>query len=215
MELWEAGERILAAFATLLGVLVQDAAQRLIAGLVALGGLWVLNNVDLSKVGCRRSCKPPRSIAANARASSNVAYERTGLHALPSRRARSCLDGGTAATRPPDPLGGLARVRGRVAHHQLGRELAQRLAGLAGILRPVGSRPRTEIRRRLQRGGARDRPGRSRAAWSCAAASARTGRPRRLALSFMLMMMPRHSANPMSVSRWLNWPRNCRPWVEM
>jgi hydrogenase/urease accessory protein HupE len=50
MELWEAGERILAAFATLLGVLVRTLPSVMIAGLVALGGLWVLNNVDFSKV---------------------------------------------------------------------------------------------------------------------------------------------------------------------
>lgn len=50
VELWEAGERILAAFATLLGVLVRTLPSVMIAGLVALAGLWVLNNVDLSKV---------------------------------------------------------------------------------------------------------------------------------------------------------------------
>lgn len=50
VELWEAGERILAAFATLLGVLVRTLPSVMIAGLIALGGLWVLNNVDLSRV---------------------------------------------------------------------------------------------------------------------------------------------------------------------
>jgi len=48
VELWQAGERILAAFATLLGVLVRTLPSVMIAGLVALAGLWVLNNVDLS-----------------------------------------------------------------------------------------------------------------------------------------------------------------------
>jgi hydrogenase/urease accessory protein HupE len=48
VELWEAGERILAAFATLLGVLVRTLPSVMIAGLIALAGLWVLNNVDLS-----------------------------------------------------------------------------------------------------------------------------------------------------------------------
>lgn len=47
VELWQAGERILAAFATLLGVLVRTLPSVLVAGLVALGGLWVLNNVEL------------------------------------------------------------------------------------------------------------------------------------------------------------------------
>jgi len=47
-ELWEAGERILGAFATLLGVLIRTLPRVLIAGLIALGGVWVLNNLDLS-----------------------------------------------------------------------------------------------------------------------------------------------------------------------
>jgi hypothetical protein len=50
VELWQAGERILAAFATLLGVLVRTLPNVMIAGLIALGGLWVLNNIDFSRV---------------------------------------------------------------------------------------------------------------------------------------------------------------------
>jgi hypothetical protein len=49
-ELWEAGERTLAAFATLLGALVRTLPRVLIAGLIALGGVWVLNNLDFSRV---------------------------------------------------------------------------------------------------------------------------------------------------------------------
>jgi hypothetical protein len=49
-ELWEAGERILAGFAALLGVLVRTLPSILLAGLIALGGLWILNNVDLSSL---------------------------------------------------------------------------------------------------------------------------------------------------------------------
>jgi len=49
-ELWEAGERILTAFAALLGVLVKTLPSVLLAGLIALGGLWVLNKVDLSTI---------------------------------------------------------------------------------------------------------------------------------------------------------------------
>ena len=45
-ELWDAAERILAAFAALLGVLVRTLPSVIVAGLIALGGLWVLNNVD-------------------------------------------------------------------------------------------------------------------------------------------------------------------------
>ena len=49
-ELWEAGERILTAFAALLGVLVKTLPSVVLAGLIALGGVWVLNNLDLSSV---------------------------------------------------------------------------------------------------------------------------------------------------------------------
>lgn len=49
-DLWAAGERILAAFATLLGVLVKTLPRVLVAGVVALGGVWVLNNLDLSRI---------------------------------------------------------------------------------------------------------------------------------------------------------------------
>jgi hypothetical protein len=49
-ELWEAGERTLGAFATLLGVLVKTLPRVLVAGLIALGGVWLVNNLDLSAV---------------------------------------------------------------------------------------------------------------------------------------------------------------------
>jgi hypothetical protein len=49
-DLWEAGERILGAFATLLGVLVRTLPRVMVAGLIALGGVWVLNNLDLSRL---------------------------------------------------------------------------------------------------------------------------------------------------------------------
>jgi hypothetical protein len=50
MELWVAGEKILAGFAALLVVLIRTLPSMLMAGLIALGGVWVLNNVDLSDV---------------------------------------------------------------------------------------------------------------------------------------------------------------------
>ena len=46
----EAGERTLAAFATLLGVLVRTLPSVVLAGLIALGGVWILNNFDPSSV---------------------------------------------------------------------------------------------------------------------------------------------------------------------
>jgi hypothetical protein len=50
MELWEAGARVLTAFATLLIALVNTLPNILIAGVVALGGIWALNNLDFSSV---------------------------------------------------------------------------------------------------------------------------------------------------------------------
>jgi len=47
-ELWVAGVRVLAAFASLLGAFVMTLPSILIAGLIALGGLWAINNLNLS-----------------------------------------------------------------------------------------------------------------------------------------------------------------------
>ena len=47
-DLWEAGEKLLAAFAMVLGVLIKTLPNVLVAGLIALGGVWLLNNVNLS-----------------------------------------------------------------------------------------------------------------------------------------------------------------------
>jgi hypothetical protein len=45
-ELFEAGERILGAFASLLGVLVHTLPSVVLAGLIALGGVWLMNHLD-------------------------------------------------------------------------------------------------------------------------------------------------------------------------
>jgi hypothetical protein len=45
-ELWLATERILAAFAALLLVLVHTLPRVLLAGVIALGGVWVINHLD-------------------------------------------------------------------------------------------------------------------------------------------------------------------------
>src|SRR3984893_10718203 len=45
-ELWEAGERILAAFASLLGVLVRTLPSVIVAGLIALWGVGGFNNAQ-------------------------------------------------------------------------------------------------------------------------------------------------------------------------
>ena len=49
-ELFEASERTLAAFSTLLGALVKTLPSVVLAGLIALGGIWVLNSFDPSSI---------------------------------------------------------------------------------------------------------------------------------------------------------------------
>jgi hypothetical protein len=49
-ELWEASEKILAGFASLLVVLVRTLPLILIAGIIAVGGLWVVTSVDFDRV---------------------------------------------------------------------------------------------------------------------------------------------------------------------
>ena len=49
-ELLEAGAEILSAFAHLLGVLVRTLPQVLLAGVIALGGVWLVNHLDNSPV---------------------------------------------------------------------------------------------------------------------------------------------------------------------
>ena len=49
-ELSEAGAAVLAAFAGLLGVLVQTLPQVFLAGAIALGGVWLVNHLDNSSL---------------------------------------------------------------------------------------------------------------------------------------------------------------------
>jgi hypothetical protein len=49
-ELLEAGAAILSAFARLLGVLVRTLPHVLLAGIIALGGVWLINHLDNSLV---------------------------------------------------------------------------------------------------------------------------------------------------------------------
>jgi hypothetical protein len=48
-ELYDASTKILAALATLMGVLIKTVPQVLIAGLIALAGVALLNNIDPSR----------------------------------------------------------------------------------------------------------------------------------------------------------------------
>jgi hypothetical protein len=47
-ELWIGAERVLSAFATLLAIFVHTLPRVLLAGVIALGGLWVVNHLDNS-----------------------------------------------------------------------------------------------------------------------------------------------------------------------
>jgi hypothetical protein len=50
VELWRAAERILAAFAAFIVVLVGTLPTVLLAGVIALGGVWIINHLDDSLV---------------------------------------------------------------------------------------------------------------------------------------------------------------------
>jgi uncharacterized membrane protein YgcG len=49
-QLWVAGVHVLAAFASFLGALVVTLPTILIAGCIALAGMWVINNLNLSSL---------------------------------------------------------------------------------------------------------------------------------------------------------------------
>jgi hypothetical protein len=49
-QLWEAGVHVLSAFASFLGALVVTLPTILFAGITALAGLWVINNINLSSL---------------------------------------------------------------------------------------------------------------------------------------------------------------------
>jgi hypothetical protein len=49
-QLWVAGVHVLAAFASFLGALVVTLPTILIAGFIALAGLWMMNNLNLSSL---------------------------------------------------------------------------------------------------------------------------------------------------------------------
>jgi hypothetical protein len=49
-EPWESGERALGAFASLLGAFIKTLPLVLVAGIVAFGGIWLLNNFNPSSI---------------------------------------------------------------------------------------------------------------------------------------------------------------------
>jgi hypothetical protein len=59
VELWEAGVKVLGAFVGLLGAFVMTLPHVLIAGLIAMGGIWLLNNVDGAAARIPTALKTP------------------------------------------------------------------------------------------------------------------------------------------------------------
>jgi hypothetical protein len=49
-ELWDAGKKTLAALGTMMGVLIKTLPQIVLAGVLALAGVWVLTSLDFSDV---------------------------------------------------------------------------------------------------------------------------------------------------------------------
>jgi hypothetical protein len=79
-ELFEAGVRILSAFASLLGVLVHTLPSVALAGVIALGGVWLMNHLDNKPIQLpvaynpfASSPPPPAGNPAPASANSNPA----------------------------------------------------------------------------------------------------------------------------------------------
>jgi hypothetical protein len=78
-QLWEAAERILAAFAMLLVVLVHTLPRILLAGIIALGGVWLMNHIDNSllrlppDLRIAWSSEPPPPTQPQGRAASETA----------------------------------------------------------------------------------------------------------------------------------------------
>jgi hypothetical protein len=65
-ELFEAGQRILGAFASLLGVLVHTLPSVVLAGLIALGGVWFMNHLDNTPIHLPVAYNPFSSSATSS-----------------------------------------------------------------------------------------------------------------------------------------------------
>lgn len=81
IELFAAGERILIAFAHLLSVLIRTLPSIVFAGLIALGGVWLMNHLDNDLIrlplafnqSSSGSSPPPNSTANTAHPAGNPA----------------------------------------------------------------------------------------------------------------------------------------------
>jgi hypothetical protein len=81
-QLWAAAVHLLASFARFLVALVVTLPAVLIAGVVALSGLWVMNNLNLSSAPSftlfERSSPGANDSAASSKATTRGAAETTG-----------------------------------------------------------------------------------------------------------------------------------------
>jgi hypothetical protein len=76
-ELLEAGAAILAAFAGLLGVLVQTLPHVFLAGVIALGGVWLVNHLDNSSLRIPSWMQASEQGGTSASHQSNAPQEHT------------------------------------------------------------------------------------------------------------------------------------------
>jgi len=83
-ELFQAGERILSAFASLLGVLVHTLPSVVLAGVIALGGVWVMNHLDNKPIHLPEAYNPFASSPNPPPAASNPAPSSANSNAAPA-----------------------------------------------------------------------------------------------------------------------------------
>jgi hypothetical protein len=77
-QLWEAAVHVLSAFASFLAALVVTLPTILIAGIIALAGLWVINNLNLSSLPSLTSSGTGSLNAGGNRQSSQTAGQGRG-----------------------------------------------------------------------------------------------------------------------------------------
>lgn len=83
-ELFVAGERILAAFASLLGVLVHTLPSVLLAGVIALGGVWLMNHLSNEPIHWPVAYNPFSGSSAPAAATNSSAAPAASGNAAPA-----------------------------------------------------------------------------------------------------------------------------------
>jgi hypothetical protein len=96
--LFEAGHRILGAFATLLGVLVHTLPSVVLAGVIALGGVWFMNHLDNNPIHLPVAFNPFASTPDPAPAAGSPAAAPGNSTAAP---AASTASPAAASSGPP------------------------------------------------------------------------------------------------------------------